>query len=72
MTVQDIDVDIAIWGNDIIYIKGKTTRKKKTPVTEDLIQVPKEVIKIHRDIIMTADILFVKKVPFFLTLGRKI
>ena len=72
MTAQDIDVDIAIWGNDIIYIKGKTTRKKTIPVTEDLIQVPKEVIKIHRDIIMTADILFVKKIPFFLTLGRKI
>ena len=72
VTVQDIDVTIAIWGKDIFAIKGKTTRKKKIPVTEDLIQVPKELINIHRDIFMTADIFFVNAIPFFLTLSIKI
>ena len=48
--------------------KGKTTRKKTIPMTEDIIQVPKELIKCHKDIIITADIFFVKKIPFFLTL----
>ena len=71
MTVQDIYVAIAIWGKDISSLKGKTTRKNTIPVAEDLIQVPKEIIKLHRYIIMTADILFVNTVPFFLILNRK-
>ena len=71
MTVQYIYVAIAIWGKGIFDLKVKTTRKKTIPVTEDLIRVPKELIKIHMDIIMTADILFVKTMPFFLTLCRK-
>ena len=53
MTLQDINVSIAIWGKEIFSIKGKTTRKKTVPVTEDLIQVPKELINLHRDIVMT-------------------
>ena len=40
-------------------------------MTEDLIQVPKELIKLHSYIIMTADILFVNAIPFFLILSRK-
>ena len=41
-------------------------------MTEYLIQVQKELIKIHRDIIMKAEILFVNKIPFFLNVSRKI
>ena len=70
MTVQDIYADIAIWGKYIFALKGKTKRKKKISVAEDLIQVPKEIIKLHKDTIMTADILFVNTIPFFLTLSR--
>ena len=72
MTVQDIDVTITIWGKDIFALKWKATRKKKIPVTEDLIQVPKELIKIHGDIVMTAEILFVNTIPLSLTLSRNI
>ena len=52
--------------------KGNTTRKKTIPVAWYLIQVPRELLKRHRDIIMTADILFVNTIPFFLTLSGKI
>ena len=71
MTVQDIDVAIAIWGKGIFALKGNTTRNNTIPATEDLIQAPREIIKIHRDIIMKSDILFVNTIPFFLTLNRK-
>ena len=39
---------------------------------EDLVQVPKELIKLHRGIIMIEYILFVNTIPFFLTLSIKI
>ena len=50
--------------------EGETTSKKTILVTEDLIHVPKEKIKLHRDIVMTSEIFFVHTIPFFLTLSR--
>ena len=70
--VQEIYVAITIWGKECCALKGHTTRKKIIPVTEDLIQAPKELIKLHRDIIMTVDILFMNKTPLFLILSRNI
>ena len=72
MTVQDIYVVITIWGKGVFDLKLKTTRKKKIPVTEDLSQVPKELVNLHNDIVMTAEIFFINKIPLFLTLRRKI
>ena len=71
MKVQDIDISIEIWGKDIFTLKGKTISKKKIRLTEELIQAPKEIIKPHRDIVMTSEILFVNIIPFFLTFSRK-
>ena len=72
MTVQDINIIIAIWGKDIFALKGETTRNKTIPVVEDFVQVPKEQIKHQRYITMTADIFLVDTIPLFLTLRRKI
>ena len=41
-------------------------------MTEYLIQVPKELIKLHRDIVMAEEILFVKIIKLFLKLSRNI
>ena len=49
-----------------------TTRKKKIPATEDLIHLPKKLIKLHRDVVTIAEILFVNTIPFLLTLSRNV
>jgi len=72
VTVQDIDVATKIYGKDIAALKGKTTRKKPMPVVRDLVKVPKEFMKLHKDVFLTADLFFVNKIPFFLTLSRVI
>ena len=72
MTVQHIDVDHNIWDNIVPYLKGKTNRKKPIPVAGDLVQVPEDLVKLHKDIYLTADLLFVNGIPFFLTLIFKI
>ena len=54
------------------YLKGKSTRKKPIRVTEDLIRVPKELLKLNRDVFLTMDIFCVNKIPFLITLIRKI
>jgi hypothetical protein len=42
------------------------------PVARDYVKVPKELLKLHREVFLTTDIFFVNKIPFFLTLSRKI
>jgi len=42
------------------------------PVVRDLVKVPKEFMKLHKDVFLTADLFFVNKIPFFLTLSHVI
>jgi hypothetical protein len=72
VTVQDADVAHKIWGPNIAALKGKTTRKKPNPVARDYVKVPKELLQLHKEVFLTADIFFVNKIPFFLTFSRKI
>jgi hypothetical protein len=72
MTIQYIDVATKIWGKNIAALKGKTTRSKTHPVARDYVKVPKELLKLHKEVFMTTDIFFVNNIPFFLTLSRHI
>ena len=72
MKVQDIDIAHAIWGKEIAALKGNTTRKKPTHVTGDLVKVPRELVKLHKDVFMKAYILFVNGIPFFISMSRNI
>ena len=72
ITVQNIDDSTKIWGKDVPALKGKTVRKKPTHVAADFVKVPKAILKLHKDVYLTADIFFVNKVPFFIRLSRKI
>jgi hypothetical protein len=72
VTVQYIDVARKIWGKNIAVMKGKTTRSKSIPVARDYGKVPMELMKLHKEVFLTTYIFFVNKIPFFLTLSRKI
>jgi hypothetical protein len=72
VTVQDVNVALKIWGKKIAALKGKTTQSKPNPVAKDFVKVPVELLKLHKEVFLTADIFFVNKIPFFLTLSRKI
>jgi hypothetical protein len=72
VTIQDIDVAMKIWGKNIAALKGKTTWSKTHPVARDYVKVPKELLKIHKEVFLTTDIFFVNKIHFFLTLSCNI
>jgi hypothetical protein len=72
VTIQDINVATKIWGKTIAALKGKTTRSKTRPVAMDYVKVPKELLKLHKEVFLTTDIFFVNKIPIFLTLSQKI
>jgi hypothetical protein len=65
VTIQDIDVATKIWGKNIAALKGKTTRHKMHQVARDYMKVPKELLKIHKEVFLTTDIFFVNKITFF-------
>jgi hypothetical protein len=72
VTVQYIDVARKICGKNIAALNGKTTRSKSIPVARDYVKVPMELMELHKEVFLTTDIFFVNKIPFFLTLSRKI
>jgi hypothetical protein len=72
VTIQDIDVATKIWDKNIAVLKGKTTRSKMHPVARDYVKVPKELLKLRKEVFLTTDIFFVNQISFFLTLSQNI
>ena len=70
--VQDIEVAKKLCSNNIAALKGKTTRIKPNIVARDQVKIPVGMIKFYKEVFLTWDIFFVKKIPFFLTLSWKI
>jgi hypothetical protein len=50
VTIQDIDVATKMWVKNIAVLKGKTTQIKMHPVTRDCVKVPKELLKLHKEV----------------------
>ena len=61
-----------ILGKSIPDLRVNTTKKKIIPVEGELVQVPEELMNIHKDIYFTLDLFFVNGISLFLTLSRKI
>jgi hypothetical protein len=72
VNIQDIYVATNSWGKNITVLKGKTNWSKPHPVARDYVKVPNELLKLHKEVLLTTDIFFVNNIPFFLTLSRKI
>ena len=51
---------------------GKRTKSKPIPVVSDLILLPPDVLKAHKEVTLFADIFFVDKVAFFTTISQHI
>jgi hypothetical protein len=72
VTVDHVDTALKIWGKNVAALKGKTTWMKPDPVVRDFVKVPVELLKLHKEVYITANLFFVNKIPFFLVLSRKI
>jgi hypothetical protein len=63
----------AIFGRDIGSIKGKTTRRKLKGILGSVANnLPKEIMETYRNVTLCNDIMFVNKIPFFLSISRNI
>ena len=58
---------IKVWGPSIAMLKGKTVRMTPQIVRQDVIEIPKEIRELHKEVTLAIDIFFVNKIPFFIT-----
>ena len=72
VTADDVDRANTIYGPIIATLKVKTTRTKSKPVVTDCVDVPTAVIDSNKDITLSADIIFVNRIPFYSTISRHI
>jgi hypothetical protein len=50
VTTEDVNIPKKIFGADMSSLKGKLTRRKSTPVREDTVKIPEELIVHNREI----------------------
>ena len=67
VTRRDITAAEDIFGPDVGSLKGKTVRKPVPRARTRLINVPFKLMKLYRDVIVACDIMFVNRIPFFVT-----
>ena len=72
VTAQDITNSRMIFGPDLPGLQGRTTRKKPTRVTPVYMGISKAMYERYKDIVLTADVMFVNGIVFLVTLSRGI
>jgi hypothetical protein len=72
IAIEDIKIAEDIYGPDIAALKGKTVRKKPIQVKEDFIKIPQAIKQAHKNVKLSADVLFVNKIPILVTISENI
>jgi hypothetical protein len=69
---RDIMIAEDIFGPDVGSLKGKTMRSMPNKVRPGLVDIPANLLSQYCDVTICADIMFVNKIPFLVTISRSI
>jgi hypothetical protein len=72
ITIKDVMHAKTIFGKELESLQGKTVRKSPKAVITDYIEIPPDILEIHHDITLAADIMNVDKNQFLITTSRNI
>ena len=72
VTLEDIAIAEEVFGPDTHASKGKTVGKAPPIIEVDHIKVPREILKLHNDVVMGPDVMKVNGLPFLLTVSSEL
>ena len=72
ISVKDVLNAETIFGPNLGSIKGKTTRRKPNTVKLTEIDIPYDIKELYSDVELSGDIMFINKIPFFISISHKI
>jgi hypothetical protein len=73
VTAEDVNIAEKIFGADIGALKGKNTRSRPTPVKDDLVEIPPELlIEQHQELILCMDNMYVNRIPMMTSINQSI
>ena len=72
ITKEDVRAADDIFGPNLGSLKGKTVWCPNKHAQAGTSEVPRSILKLHRDVIVSLDIMFVNKLPFLVTSSRNI
>jgi hypothetical protein len=72
VTLDNAKAAEVIWGLSVLKMKDNTVRKNVKRMTQSIVKVPTEFIKLHQNVELAIDVFFINKHIFFTTLSTKI
>jgi hypothetical protein len=63
VTADDVNIAEKMFGGDIGALKDKSTRSRPTPVKDDLVEIPPELLEQHQDLTYCMEIIYVNIMP---------
>jgi hypothetical protein len=72
MTRRDIAMAEDIFGPGLGSLKGKTVRSAAAALSVRLVDIPAHIITHYRHLTLGGDVMFLNKIPFFMSISRHI
>ena len=70
ITTVDVNLATKVFGPDIGSIKGKTTRKKPTPVVSNIVDIPDELLELQKYLTLSLDGMTINSLNFLTTISH--
>ncbi len=72
VTTDDVNLATNAFGPDVGAIKGKTTRSRPVPVTNNIVEIPDELLDTQQDLIVSMDGLTINSLKFLSTISHEL
>ena len=72
VSLNDINNSNTIFGPNVLSLKVKMVRRKTKPVISNYVNIPKEILQLHKMVLVAADIMFVNRVTFLVSIPRHV